>query len=404
MSVRLEAIKLNHDSSSATHDALNIREDATTFVDVPEWVRGSSTAPEDAPAAYAIEESRGNTLTIQAKFRNLSEEPREVEIRAVDPTIQPPGPSGCAGLLIRLLRRVLRGLFGNVLGEVKARTVRLPASGTTGFETFELKDPRLWSAGVGVRTTTWRWQYRPSSGGSWTDFETTRHRIYSLLDVPTDPWNQSPHQASNRRLPWTDVLDRSCVWAFLATDRTEAATRVTEAVYDLGPARVEYDCPGGGAPHYSSGGTFDCTAFLDRLDGGTGNGQYVNCSDCATFVSTFANALGCDLWQSKMGWSFDLNPLLAIGSSTWQTACGWGGFNFHEVAWEGGCTASEAIYDACLQVDGDADPTSSPHTPLLPTNMTFGAAGQDYRSRLATPADQADCDPLPGTRARRPPS
>jgi len=44
-----------------------------------------------------------------------------------------------------------------------------------------------------------------------------------------------------------------------------------------------------------------------------GLGEKVNCTDSANTVSTLANLLGCDLWQSRMGWSFDLNPLIAIG-------------------------------------------------------------------------------------------
>jgi len=100
-----------------------------------------------------------------------------------------------------------------------------------------------------------------------------------------------------------------------------------------------------------------------------------------------------------MGWGFSLNPLLAIGSSTWQTACGWGGFTYHEVAWIGACDAPDPICDACLQVDGDADSTSAPYTPLLPVNMVFGTPGSgDYRDKLS-PA--GNCDPQPATRSRR---
>ena len=40
---------------------------------------------------------------------------------------------------------------------------------------------------------------------------------------------------------------------------------------------------------------FDCTAFLERLDGRVGNGRYLNCSDCASIVATFANAVGATL-------------------------------------------------------------------------------------------------------------
>jgi hypothetical protein len=128
----------------------------------------------------------------------------------------------------------------------------------------------------------------------------------------------------------------------------------------------------------------------------------VNCTDCATITSTFANALGCDLWQSRMGYGFDLNELLSIGSNVWQTACGWGGFSYHEVAWEDDCTSDDDVFDACLQVDGDANPTSAPHTPLLPVNLKFGLPGElTYRDRLATVAGRPNCNPQPGTRQRR---
>ena len=46
MSLQLDAIKLNHDPSGATTDALNIRRNHGTFVTVPEWTRGVSTVPE----------------------------------------------------------------------------------------------------------------------------------------------------------------------------------------------------------------------------------------------------------------------------------------------------------------------------------------------------------------------
>ena len=104
---------------------------------------------------------------------------------------------------------------------------------------------------------------------------------------------------------------------------------------------------------------------------------------------------------------FHLNPILGIGSSVWQPAChgidGWAdGFGYHEVAWTGACGSSDNVYDACLQVDGDADPTTAPHTALLPVNMRFGNPGDmQYRDRLTVPADLANCSPLPATRTRR---
>lgn len=410
MSVRLEAIRLNHDPASATADALNIRRNATDFVDVPEWRRGISVNPEDAPAAYALAETQGHTLTIQAQLRGTGPHAGStLWVRAIDPTYEPaPGPGGCFKLLAWLLKLLVRLLAGNVLGAVKRRKVVFPPGGLTGFETFTLKRVRLHAAGVGARTTTWRWQYSRKKRGPWKTFETTQHRIYVVAAVPKAPWTQAPYLPSNTHLPWTEVLDYACQWALLAKDPDAAAAGVTRHVYDLGPGLITYDCPGGGGTRYASG-SFNATRFLERLKGGTGNGYYVNCTDCATIVSTFANALGADLWQSRMeeppgspNWSFGLNPMLGIGSAVWQPCCGWPGFNYHEVAWKGGCTAADAVYDACLQVDGDADPTLAPHTPLLPIDLVFGAAGAGlYRDRLATPPTRGDCEPNPGSRQRR---
>jgi hypothetical protein len=404
--VVLDAVKFNHDPNSSSADAINLRRNATQFITVPEWRSGISVNPEDSPAAYAQNPTRGHTISIQAQFHRTDPSISSVRIRTVDADVEPPGPRGCLGWLIWLLLVLIRALTGNVLGRARARIVHFPPGGQTGFETFELTNVRIWTVGVGLHTTNWRWQYRRGKG-PWIDFATSSHRIYVLLDVPTVPWQQAPYQLGNLLLPWTEVLDHACRWAALATTPDDAAGRVTRAVYDLGPGTVRYDCPGGGSTHYAWP-DFDCTAFLDRLSGGIGNGQYVNCTDCATFVSTFSNAVGADLWQSRMGYGFALNPMLSIGSSLWEPAClssgyGWtGSFSYHEVAWKGACDVNDQLFDACLQVDGDADPTSPPHTPLLPTNIRFGNPGDgDYRDRLATPTGRATCNPQPATRIRR---
>jgi hypothetical protein len=396
MAVQLLAIKFNHDPNSATNDALNIRKNATQFVNVPEWQRGASINPEDSPAAYAIADTTGNTVTIQAKFRRTNNEAETAQIRAV-------GPAG------RLIRPFLPALLKNVLGDVQAKQVTFEANGETSFETFNLQQVQLANAGVGVYTTTWRWQYRLQSADPWTDFDTSSHRIYAVLSVPQLPWKQTPYNDSNIQLPWTEVLDYSCNWASLTQNSDDTAQRITRNVYNLGPSVIEYDCPNGGSTHYAMSGKFNCTAFLERLRGGLGLGHYVNCSDCATITSTFANILGCDLFQSEMGFNFALNPILGIGSDAWQPACTidfpqiWSGsFSFHEVAWTAPCRANDRVFDACLQLDGDGDPTTAPHTPLLPVNMRFGQTGEgDYRDRLATPEGRPHCNPHPGKKTRR---
>lgn len=372
MSIRLEAIKLNHDPSGAASDALTIRRNASQVVQVPEWRHGVSNNPEDSPAAYAIEETRGHTIKIQAQFSRLDPTLQNVEIRAVE----------------------LPGL-GSALGQVKAHTVAFPPGGGTGFETFELENVVIEPLGVGVFTTTWRWQFR-RAGGAWTDFETSRHRIYVVVRAPRfSPWTQDPAGGGTDQLPWIDVLDYACRWAAQAKDVDEAAVRVTRAVNDLGPGVLTYDCFSGGRGHYTNSEEFLCTRFLELLKGVPGSIVFVNCSDCAAVVSTFANILGADLAQSTMeillGGQFDLNPVRLIGAADWQPCET--SFGRHEVAWKRPCHAEDEIFDACLQLDGDADPTASPHTPLLATNLKFGGVGDMlYRDRLVVPAHRQRCE------------
>ncbi len=366
--IEIEAIKFNHELGAATHDALNVRKNATQSISVPEWQRFICVNPEDSRAAYAVEPTKGKLVSI------------EVSLSSSDP--------GIAFVEVR------------VRNQVKTRPVSF-INGKTGFVAFELIEPLVTHGRVGLWDVEWHWEYRLGPQHSWRHFATTRHRIYVVLDVPKDPWEQGPYNATNTQLPWTDVLDYACRWAHGATSTDMAAALVTQNVYALGPSVITYDCPGGGFSHYSLT-NFDCTAFLERLRGGIGNGIYVNCSDCASIVATFANAIGCNLWQSRMGWGFGLNAMLGIGSSVWQPACGWTSFTYHEVAWEGNCTAIDDVYDACLRVDGDADPVTAPHVPLLPQDLRFGNPGDLlYRDRLATPAGRPNCNPQPGTRQRR---
>ncbi len=405
--IRLESIAFNHDSATATHDAINLRKNATDWIAVPEWRRGVSLLPEDSTAAYAVKQVGSNIVTLRVSLSCSDEAIHTAWVRAVDAVIDPPPPTGCLGWLLCLVRWIFRALFGNVLGEVKARSVSFTA-GQSGSVSFQLQSMKLGHASVGAHTTKWRWQYRLKKHSPWVDFQRSEHRIFVLLDLPTSPWQQVPYLQTNTQLPWTDAMKYACAWALGATTPVRAASGVTQGVYHLGPAVVTYDCPGGGSSHYSWGG-FDCTAFIDRLAGGFGNGVYVNCSDCATFVSTFANILGCDLWQSRMSGSsgFGLNPMLGIGSSTWQPCChgepGWSdSFSYHEVAWTDACTATDRVYDGCLQVDGDSNPTVAPHTALLPRNIVFGNPGDlTYRDRLATPTGRPNCNPQPASRQRR---
>jgi hypothetical protein len=181
-----------------------------------------------------------------------------------------------------------------------------------------------------------------------------------------------------------------------------AATHITEHYYNCG--KVKYD-DNNGATWYGYL-TYMFSEMIERLNGGLGLLEKVNCTDSANTVSTLSNLLGCDLWQCRMEGHFKLNPILAIGYPPPDPWPPWGGFSYHEIPWKGACTQNDRMFDGCLMVDGDNDPTTVPHTWLLPTNMLFGnCSTMNYRLRLCPPGpDGCDrCQPQPGTtRQRRP--
>jgi hypothetical protein len=174
-------------------------------------------------------------------------------------------------------------------------------------------------------------------------------------------------------------------------------------VFALGPRLLQFDDENNGASHYSGDNHFDCTAFLSRLAGEESNGRFVNCTDCASIVGTFANALGCNLSQARMAAppgviAFPLNPHKRIGLPGLLT----GSFRFHEVAWEGACGEADDVFDACLLLNGNNNP--SIFRSKSASNLPFGFFGErHYRFRLVPKGSESNCLPVAGSAVRRKP-
>lgn len=397
MAVMVQMIAFNHRALgleaglSGAAQALNLRRNALLPVAVPEWQRGVSFVAADSPAAYALDETIGRPVVILVRFARLWPQVVALQVRAVQPAL--PGAQA-------LLQASV-----NVLGEVAPQTVVFLPSGESAFVAFTLRNTRLASCGVGVHTVRWRWQYRFADAEPWIDFAATEHTVYTVLRMPRSPWAQQPAHPANTQLPWADALDYACRWAQGTRTPDEAATAITNAIYTLGQGLLSYECTIGATAYALD--YFLLSEFIELLRGGVGRGRYVNCSDCAAMVATFANLLGADLWQSRMGslftapfGYFPVNPVRTIGSAFWGAPCGWWpGWSFHEVAWSRDCGADDTVFDGCLQLD--AYPPY--RVPLQPANLRFGRIGEwAYRDLLAAPTGRQLCEPVPFERRRRP--
>lgn len=365
--MHVSEVHFNHDPLTLTSDAMTIRPNYTEGrIVAPEWVRGQ---PGKA-AAYASA-PLGSTVSIKAKFGG-GPGGSTVQIRAVDAD-SPSGPSGCLGLIFFIIKLILRGSKGNVLGNVAGATVTFDGSGSSSVVTMNLSGHRLKTCGVGEFVTRWRWEY--NDGGGWTEFDTTSHSIFVVLDFPRGPWSQQiiPEVIAfstapgdlffdNTQLPWVTALEVACSWAHGAKTKHDAASEITRAVNSETPQ--VYDT----ITYY---GGFGLSGYLADLQAGAP--FQTNCTDCANAVTALSNLLGCDLWAQYLSTPFDLTkPFLTLNGDPaddddWVSYS----WSYHEFGWIGPPNDTGKVYDGCLQVDVDPDPDDDTHVARHPLAMPF---------------------------------
>ena len=139
-----------------------------------------------------------------------------------------------------------------------------------------------------------------------------------------------------------------------------------------------------GATFYGAG-SYHLTQMIDRLNGGAGLGPKVNCTDSATTVATFANLVGCDLWQSRMASSFASEPddrhrLQQLGHPVH------GQLRLPRSGLERCLHGKHRVFDGCLKIDADADP-DAPHTAVAADEHGLSATARHELPAAAMPAD-----------------
>ena len=369
--MELTGIKFSYGQSTGTVNALSIRQNFTTDVAVPEWVKGK-TLPKSSPVAYSITAVAGKIITIQASFAADPGAPAAIDVRADG---------------------------GGVLGAIDPTTINIGAS-VPEFVTLSLAHHQIGPSGILKQDIQWYWFYK-STEGTWVSMGSSSHRVYVVLDTPFLPWLQPPTPPTSvTQLPWVDALDQACVWAGGKLNPLDAATAVTQAVNsNLG---LTYDVSHGASKYTQAVGPtswFLCTAFLAFINQQPeGKGNVVNCTDCATIVSSFANLLGCQLAAAVMAspGGFLCNKIIAIGGGTlWNYPFPPANrFAYHEVAWTGAFKHGDQIFDACLQADHSDNPWDwanpvLPHAPLLPANEIFTNHGVVPNLPIPTPVSMA---------------
>ena len=305
----LESVTLNHNPTSNTSDALNIRKNRNEDVVVPEWQK----AKQASPAAYI----RNKTITVKAVFSAAAS--------VTDAKIQAAVGYGA-------------------LGELTQQTVPF-TNGSSGDVTFNV----VGSTPNDVRSFYQKWKWHSSdvngSGSPEVHLADSKNKIFIVLTEQQSPWT-----TSGQTEPWTEVLTKSCWWAHGETTPEGAASKIAKRIYnDLGGL---YDY----GPKYTSWTTeaFELTNFLANIP----SIGIVNCYDMGKSLVIFSNIVGCGLsYKLSMPFGF-LNCEKAVGSN-WNCNEFFGNHGFGSI--------SNNIFDACLTVDTDSDPANGP--PYLETWM-----------------------------------
>lgn len=239
--------------------------------------------------------------------------------------------------------------------------------------TFRLDDAP--AANVGQYDVTLSWHFEAKGDGGWSTIVGSKHsaklKVYGVLG------NEIGDSAPN--LPWIAVVDAATKEiAGKTKDPAEVRKMLVRLVYE--DFALTYDRKSGASAYTTyfggsgwSNARFDLGAFLARS-----RGNVVNCTDCASILSTYSNMVGSKLHYAIIGWNFSLNPIQGIGATMPGSPFDSGrmSFSYHAVTTP---DATKTIDDATLAVDGDGDPTMAPFDKKLVQDI----AGPEYLHRLS---------------------
>lgn len=296
-------IKFNYEAGYS-NDALAIVKNASTVIDVPEWLPPSRNNP------FAYIKSQTNRRITVNFWHNQ-------------------GPADICNIHVSM-----PGAIGYYPGLIAESVVNFPSCGESGSALLTMTG----TVTNGVQHFGFYIQFRVTNvnGVALNPFITTGicgpHMYYVLLGAPQAPM----------AVPWTDVLDYSCAWAQYKSNESDAVRKITEKAY------TSFGKNYWGSGTHAPGTTLHLTSLFAS--------SWADCRDMSAVVHIFTRALGGSQTNVRMinsttyGYEdFKYKSIDPVGSPSWTT--GW--WNFHQVA------NLSAVYDACLRLN-----QSSPRIPV----------------------------------------
>jgi hypothetical protein len=252
---------------------------------------------------------------------------------------------------------------------------------------------RLTAFGLGRHRIELHFDYRDPSG-SWIEFGSHIVTLYVMPDLPSNPWSKTVAAIA----PWQTALDVIVAWAPGLTNIDVVMAKLTQQLHLKGRGVFRYDETGSyvepwGYRAYENAyylGQYHFSAFLERLAGGPGRGEQVDCYDCAYalwLLGALAGALVTPARFVALGPDkpFHMSPVGVIGSAPGVVVAKI--FSAHVVVQRGydSFQPSTHVWDACLSFDEAPLPT-------MPTDLAYGGPG-GYAARMLLYPDEIELDP-----------
>lgn len=296
-------ICFNYESGN-TNDAVTIRKNASTEITVPEYVKDT----RNESCAYIMGQSN---CKIKVKFNSNNNN---------------------MNYLVRTT--VISGTgIGNVCGILIApcdlnKTITIELSGAV-------------PGSIGKHNFTWKWEATalpinaPYCPINCTSVNTT-HTYYTLLATPQAPMS----------IPWSEVLDKACVWANGQNTNSSVLHSLTSRLYLN--SGLDYD---GNQSHYEPDNWPYYTKFTFHLTDFLNEWNKADCQDCSMFLSILSSSIGASLTQTRrIQGSFYTKNIEPIGTTYGWITTRW---SFHHVGW------LNNVYDPAIKIN-----QSSPYIPI----------------------------------------
>ena len=253
LKVELTNIKFNHDTTSSASDAINIRQDYSTPIDIShgEWIKGGA----NHPAAYTAD----NSVTIKARFTVQPDSITNADIWAVS--------TDSDGSLGDVVKRTVTFSGGISVGD---------ANGYVEFSISE-NTPTVVKK---TSTDTWQWKAENINGASVVcDFDVSGpHTVYTILGEPMSPWVNT---FGNQRNAWVSALN----FAVITCNATGSATE-DDAMYAI--TTHLYTIPYTGASQFLTVDGIFCYSNYMMM-------SLANCLDSAVGLEATGCLLGVDI-------------------------------------------------------------------------------------------------------------